>query len=233
MPLNTPQLSYHKKQKADFLYMLLAALFIASLVTTNLIANKFITVDLGFKTFIISAGTLPYPITFLITDILSEIYGKKKTTRIVVAGFISSIFVLGVLWAGSQFNAIDNSPVNNATYDTVFANSWKVIFSSMTAYLLAQFTDLKLYHFWKKLTNGKHLWLRNNGSTILSQLVDTTLVVGVLFIGTMSFSEMSSLIIDGWFFKVLFALIDTPILYLVVTLIKKHFGLTLNQEITQ
>lgn len=233
MPLNTPQLSYHKKQQADFLYMLLAALFIASLVTTNLIANKFITVDLGFKTFIISAGTLPYPITFLITDILSEIYGKKKTTRIVVAGFISSIFVLGVLWAGSQFNAIENSPVNNVTYDTVFANSWKVIFSSMTAYLLAQFTDLKLYHFWKKLTNGKHLWLRNNGSTILSQLVDTTLVVGVLFIGTMSFSEMSSLIIDGWFFKVLFALIDTPILYLVVTLIKKHFGLTLNQEIIQ
>lgn len=232
MPLNTVLLSNQKKQQADFLYMLLAALFIASLVTTNLIANKFITVDLGFKTFIISAGTLPYPITFLITDILSEIYGKKKTTRIVIAGFISSVFVLAVLWAGSQFNAIENSPVNNLTYNTVFANSWKVIFSSMTAYLLAQFTDLKLYHFWKKLTHGKHLWLRNNGSTILSQLVDTTLVVFVLFVGSMSISEMTSLITDGWMFKVIFALIDTPFLYLAVKLIQKHFGLTTQQELS-
>jgi uncharacterized integral membrane protein (TIGR00697 family) len=231
MPLNRTQLNNQQKQHADFLYMALAAMFIASLVTTNLIANKFVTVDLGFKVFVISAGTLPYPVTFLITDILSEIYGKRKTSRIVIVGFLASIFVLGVLWAGSQFDAISNSPVNNETYNTVFANSWKVIFSSMTAYLMAQFTDLRLFHFWKKLTNGKHLWLRNNASTIVSQLVDTTLVVGVLFIGQMTFAEMGGLVIDGWLFKVIFALLDTPILYLVVWQIKKYFDLEANQEL--
>lgn len=219
------------KQQADSLYLVLGALFIASLVTTNLIANKFVTVDLGFKEFVVSAGMLPYPITFLITDILSEIYGKKKTTRVVVAGFISSLFVLFVLWLGSVFPAISQSPVPDEVYDQVFANSYRVVFSSMTAYLIAQFADLKLYHFWKKLTNGKHLWLRNNGSTIVSQLLDTTLVVGVLFVGQMSVSEMTGLIKDGWMFKILFALADTPLMYLAVFVIRKKFHLKPNQEL--
>ena len=82
------------KEQADFLYLTLAALFIASLVVTNLIANKFVTVDLGFKQFVISAGMIPYPFTFLITDILSEIYGKRKTTNVVITGFFASVFIL-------------------------------------------------------------------------------------------------------------------------------------------
>lgn len=219
------------KQQADYLYLVLGALFIASLVTTNLIANKFVTVDLGFKEFVVSAGMLPYPFTFLITDILSEIYGKKKTTNVVVAGFFASIFVLGVLWLGSVFPAIEQSPVSDEVYNQVFANSYRVVFSSMTAYLIAQFADLKLYHFWKKLTNGKHLWLRNNGSTIVSQLLDTTLVVSVLFVGTMSVGEMTQLIKDGWMFKILFAFADTPLMYLAVYLIRKRFQLKPLEEI--
>lgn len=219
-------------QQADFLYLTLAALFIASLVVTNLIANKFVAVDLGFKTFIISAGMIPYPFTFLITDILSEIYGKRKTTNVVITGFFASIFVLGILWAGSVFPAINQSHVDDSTYNTVFANSYRVVFSSMTAYLIAQFADLRLFHFWKKLTNGKHLWLRNNASTIVSQLLDTTLVVGVLFIGKMTFPEMGELIKDGWMYKVLFALADTPIMYLAIFLIRKKFHLKPNQELS-
>ena len=220
------------KQQADFLYLLLAALFVASLVTTNLIANKFVTVDLGFKQFVVSAGMLPYPITFLVTDILSEIYGKRKTTNVVIVGFTVSLFVLLVLWLGSVFPAIDQSPVPDEVYNQVFANSYRVVFSSMTAYLIAQFADLKLYHFWKKLTNGKHLWLRNNGSTIVSQLLDTTLVVSVLFIGQMSVAEMGSLIKDGWLFKILFALADTPLMYLAVFIIRRKFNLSPNQELS-
>ena len=219
------------KQQADYLYLVLGALFIASLVTTNLIANKFVTVDLGFKEFVVSAGMLPYPFTFLITDILSEIYGKKKTTNVVVAGFFASIFVLFVLWLGSVFPAIDQSPVSDEVYNQVFANSYRVVFSSMIAYLIAQFADLKLYHFWKKLTNGKHLWLRNNGSTIVSQLLDTILVVGVLLVGTMSVNEMTQLIKDGWMFKILFALADTPLMYLAIYLIRKRFQLKPLEEL--
>ncbi|MDA9938144.1 VUT family protein, partial [Salibacteraceae bacterium] len=99
-----------KRKQADRLYLLLAALFIAALVTCNLVANKFIALDLGFKTFIISAGVLPYPITFLITDILSEIYGRKKTNAVVLSGLAASLFVLLIIYLGNSFDAIPDSP---------------------------------------------------------------------------------------------------------------------------
>ena len=220
-----------KKQQADILYLTLAGLFIAALVACNLIANKFVTVDLGFKTFIISAGVLPYPITFLITDILSEIYGRRKTSRVVIVGFLVSMFVLGILWLGGQFSAIEGSPVSNDQYDAVFQNAWRVIFASMTAYLVAQLVDVRIFHFWKKLTNGKMLWLRNNGSTVVSQLIDTTLVVLVLFVGVRPSSELWQFIIDGWMFKALVALADTPLFYLFSGMARKQFGLKLGQEL--
>jgi uncharacterized integral membrane protein (TIGR00697 family) len=218
-------------EKARKIYLYLAAIFIAALVVCNLIANKFIEVDLGFKTFILSAGVLPYPITFLITDILSEIYGKKKTSRIVWAGFAASIFVLGVLLLAQQFSAIEGSPVDDETYNKVFGNSWRVIFASMTAYLCAQLVDVRIYHFWKRKTQGKHLWLRNNFSTIFSQLVDTTLVVGVLFIGVKPASDILQFILDGWLFKMGCALIDTPLLYASTALIRKKLGLAFGEEV--
>ena len=219
-------------QKSKKIYLYLAAIFIAALVVCNLIANKFITIDLGFKTFVISAGVLPYPITFLITDILSEIYGKKKTARIVWAGFGASLFVLGVLLLAQQFTAIEGSPVDDDTFNKVFGNSWRVIFASMTAYLSAQLIDVRIYHFWKQKTAGKHLWLRNNFSTVFSQLVDTTLVVCVLFLGLRSHSEILQFIIDGWLFKMLCAFVDTPLLYASTSLIRKKLGLKFGEEVS-
>ena len=204
----------------DQLYIFLCAIFISSLVTCNLIANKFVTVDLGFKVFIVSAGILPYPLTFLVTDLISELYGQKKANIVVFSGFVASIFVLSFLWLGGQFNAIPDSIVNDDTYNNVFQNAWRIIAASMIAYLFAQFIDVRIFHFWKRLTNGKHLWLRNNGSTIASQLVDTTLVVMILFVGVWEPSKIVSAIIDGWLFKMLMAAIDTPIIYGIIHLLK-------------
>lgn len=198
---------------AERCYLLLAAIFIGALVVTNLIANKFLTVDLGFKVFVLSAGALPYPLTFLVTDLLSEIYGKKRTNRVVWAGFLVSGFILFVLWLGSRFPAIPESPINDAIYNQVFQNAWRVIGASMTAYLFAQLIDVKLFHFWRDLTKGKHLWLRNNASTILSQLVDSVLVVLVLFAGVQTTDWMIGTILDLWLFKTLVALCDTPLFY--------------------
>ena len=219
-------------EKSKKIYLYLAAIFIAALVVCNLIANKFITIDLGFKTFVISAGVLPYPITFLITDILSEIYGKKKTARIVWAGFGASLFVLGVLLLAQQFTAIAGSPVDDETFNKVFGNSWRVIFASMTAYLCAQLIDVRIYHFWKEKTAGKHLWLRNNFSTVFSQLVDTTLVVCVLFLGVRSHSEIIQFILDGWLFKILCAFIDTPLLYASTAFIRNKLDLKFGEEVS-
>ncbi len=204
----------------DQFYIILAGIFIASLVTCNLIANKFVTVDLGFKVFIVSAGILPYPLTFLVTDLSSELYGQRKANLVVFSGFIASMFVLLFLWLGSQFDAIPGSIVNDSTYNSVFQNAWRLIAASMVAYLFAQFVDVRIFHFWKKLTNGKHLWLRNNGSTVASQLVDTTLVICILFVGVWETDQILSAIRDGWLFKMLMALIDTPIIYGIIHLLK-------------
>ena len=204
----------------DQFYLVLSGIFIASLVTCNLIANKFVTVDLGFRVFIVSAGILPYPLTFLVTDLISELYGQRKANLVVFSGFIASLFVLLFLWLGGQFSSIPDSLVSDEIYNSVFQNAWRLIAASMIAYLFAQFVDVRIFHFWKKLTNGKHLWLRNNGSTIASQLVDTTLVICILFVGVWNTDQILSAIIDGWIFKMLMALLDTPIIYGIIYLLK-------------
>lgn len=217
------------KLKEQF-YVVLSAIFIASLITCNLVANKFVTVDLGFKVFIVSAGILPYPLTFLVTDLISELYGQKKANLVVFSGFIASIFVLFFLWLGGQFSSIPSSVVGDYTYDLVFQNAWRIIAASMVAYLFAQFIDVKIFHFWKKLTNGKHLWLRNNGSTIVSQLVDTALVVSILFVGVWDSNQIISAVIDGWLFKMLMAFIDTPVIYGIIHLLKGKIDIAKIEE---
>jgi hypothetical protein len=220
-----------KKELSNKLFLVLSAVFVASLVTCNLIANKFVSVDLGFKTFIVSAGILPYPITFLVTDILSEIFGRKKANLVVFSGFIASVLVLLFLWLGSIFNAIPSSPIDNSTYNLVFQNAARVIFASMIAYLVAQFIDVRMFHFWKNLTKGRHLWLRNNFSTVGSQLVDTVLVISILFIGVWEPAQIFQAIIDGFLFKIFIALIDTPLFYAISGLIRRKYDLKLGEEL--
>mgnify|MGYP003306098265 FL=1 len=100
----------------------------------------------------------------------------------VFAGFVASMFVLLFLWLGGQFDAIPDSLVTDETYNSVFRNAWRIIAESMTAYLFAQFVDVRIFHFWKRLTYGIHLWLRNNASTVASQLLDTILVLTLIHI---------------------------------------------------
>ena len=130
------------------------------------------------------------------------------------------MFVLLFLWLGGQFDAIPDSLVTDETYNSVFRNAWRIIAASMTAYLFAQFVDVRIFHFWKRLTNGKHLWLRNNASTVASQLLDTILVICILFVGVWNSDQIISAIIDGWTFKMLMALVDTPIIYGIIYLLR-------------
>jgi uncharacterized integral membrane protein (TIGR00697 family) len=201
----------------DTAFLLLASLFLAALVVCNLIMRKFVVVDLGFHTFTVSAGILPYPVTFLVTDLVSELYGRRRANLLVASGFAASLFVLLVVWLPTQFDAASISPLSNEQYTHAIANNaWRSIFASMVAYLAAQYVDVWLFEFWRRLTHGRHLWLRNNGSTILSQLIDSALVVVVLFAGDPNWppSVMGSVIVDMWLFKTLMALLDTPFFYL-------------------
>ncbi len=225
------QLSGKLRQSAQLLYLLLGASFIAALITCNIIANKFIELDLGFKTFVISVGVLPYPITFLITDVLSEVYGRKRTNQVVISGFAASLFVLFILWLGHVFPALPTSPVGDEEYNQVFQNSGRVMLASMAAYLTAQLVDVRLFHFWKGVTKGKHLWIRNNFSTVFSQLIDSALVVSIIFVGIESTGNILQMIGDGWLFKALIAAMDTLLIYPIMFGIRRAFKLAPGQEI--
>jgi uncharacterized integral membrane protein (TIGR00697 family) len=226
------------KALADQIFLFLAALFITSLVVSNLIFQKFFfwypvdTSIFGIPLFELSVGILPYPITFLITDLISEIFGKKKANQVVVAGIFASFFSIGILLVADAVPAIASSPINDATFNLVFSLSPLAVLASMIAYLLAQFVDIRIYHFWKKITQGKHLWLRNNFSTFASQFLDTfTVILLLCFFGVLSWDMFLGLVVSGFVFKVLVAVIDTPFLYLFVYLIRKRFGLKIGEEI--
>ena len=228
----------------DRLYLILTGIFIASLISSNLIFQKFFfwtpfaflanfeasgwTVWLSSYTFELSVGILPYPITFLVTDIVSEIYGREKADRIVVSGFISSIFIMGVVMVGDIAAATDWSPVNDNTFHKVFGLFGPAIFASMTAYIIAQFIDIRIFHYWKRLTNGQHLWLRSNGSTIFSQSIDTLSVLLLLcYFGVIEWNKFGLLFANGFLFKVLIAALDTPFFYIISFFIRKFSNSTL------
>lgn len=215
------------------LFLLLAAIFIASLVASNLIFQKFFQWSpFGLYTFEISVGILPYPLTFLVTDIISEIYGRKRANQVVFAGLAASIFVMGLVLLAQAAPATEWSPVSDAEFTKVFGLFGPAVLASMTAYLIAQLIDIRIFHFWKRLTRGRHLWLRNNGSTIVSQLVDTAAVLSILCLaGVIDWSRFGALLQNGFLFKALVALFDTPLLYASVWLLRRQFGLGVGEEI--
>ena len=229
----------HDKALARKIYLYLAALFITSLVVSNLIFQKFfywypLEMSLfGVRLFELSVGILPYPITFLITDLISEIYGQKRANEVVVAGIFASFFSIGILLVASAAPAIPSSPIDDTTFTQVFSLSPLAVLASMIAYLSAQFVDIRIYHFWKKLTRGKHLWLRNNFSTFASQIIDSaTVIVLLCLFGVLPWSLFWGLTLSSIVFKILVAAIDTPFLYLFVGMFRRRFKLKEGEEIS-
>lgn len=231
--MNGKPLSAKDKNLAFSIYLILASVFIASLVVSNLIFQKFFTWDFfGFYNFEISVGILPYPMTFLVTDIISEIYGKKRANQVVIAGIFASAFSLIIILMADAAPATTWSPINNELFHKVFGLSVIAVFASMMAYLIAQFIDIRIYHFWKTKTKGRHLWLRNNFSTITSQFLDTFSVLFLLCsFGVIDWNLFGILLLSGFLFKLLVAFLDTPLLYVFVYLFRSKFNLKAGEEI--
>ena len=203
------------------LYLIFAGIFIASLVACNLIFQKFFTWNFLGLNFELSVGIIAYPVTFLVTDLISELYGKRRANQVVISGFCASIFTTLLIFISMNASAADWSPVDSVTFNKVFGLSAPAFLASMMAYLTAQFIDVRIFHFWKRLTKGKHLWLRNNASTMFSQLVDTSMVLLILCsAGAIGWERFGSLLVMGWLFKVIVALIDTPIIYFLLWALK-------------
>jgi queuosine precursor transporter len=231
------------------LYLLLAAAFSVVLVLTNIIGFKLFQAP--FKPdFALTAGIITYPMTFLITDIVSEVYGKKRADFMVLVGFLMSVLMLVVVqiaiylpphayWVppvapyfGDGWTSASGAPAGTAlegyqhAFHSVFAFNAVLLVGSMLAYLSAQLIDNYLFHFWKTLTKGKHLWLRNNGSTMVSQLVDTLVVNSILFfIGFgMDYATGFGIMLTIYLYKLVIAALDTPFVYLGVYALQWALG---------
>ncbi len=226
-----------RSQKDIFLayriYIVLGALFVCALVVSNLIFQKFFYWDFfGIYHFEISVGILPYPVTFLITDLISEIYGRKKANQVVTTGIFASFFSLFIVYVSDAVPATDWSPIGDALFAKVFGATAIAVLASMLAYLFAQYIDIQLFHFWKKVTKGKHLWIRNNFSTFFSQFVDTITVLLLLCaFNKIEWSRFGALLEAGFLFKVLIAICDTPFLYIGVYFFRKRFDLKVHEEL--
>ena len=254
--------------RRERVFLLLAGVFLGSLTMLNILGiSRFIVLfsatagdngwtlswgQWGQYSFALAVGVLPYPITFLCTDLISEFWGRKRANWVVTVGLILNLWVIFILYVGGILPAVpemdpttglpplENLTVENGnlvdndafTFYQIRKLTFGAVVASMLAYLAAQFCDVYLFHFWKKLTKGKHLWLRNNGSTLISQLVDTVAVILITHFyahalpppaeGVSLTHHLLTLIATGYVFKMLIALLDTIPFYWLVGWLKNY-----------
>jgi hypothetical protein len=241
--------------RREWVFLILAGIFLGSLTMLNILGiSRFIDLseyigisDTSDIRFTIAVGVLPYPITFLCTDIISEIYGRKRANMLVWVGLLLNAWVLFVMWFGGWLQApenlassgglpleiIDGKPV--APYGYVFYEvrtlTFGATFASMIAYITAQFVDVQIFHYLKIKTKGKLLWLRNNVSTVTSQLIDSIAVILIthyyahaLPIDTNAdiSTVLIAFILSSYLFKLFFALFDTIPIYIAVNYLRKY-----------
>jgi len=198
---------------------ILFALFVTALIAANLLGTK-IAIIAGIS---VSVGIFAYPLTFLITDIIEEVHGKEKAQHLILAGFVSLIVLLGMVFLSVSLPPAARYTAN-AEYSLVFGTSMRIVIASLVAFIVAQTHDLWAFNFWKEKTHGKYLWLRNNASTMVSQLFDTSLFMFIAFYQmTPKFTAafVVSLIIPYYAVKVLVAFLDTPFVYAGVNWLRK------------
>ena len=248
----TPAL-YERRERV---FLVFAGLFLGAMTMLNILGiTRFVHVGL----LALAVGVLPYPITFLCTDFISEFYGRRRANFVVFVGLMLNLFVLAFLWLGHELPGLSEAvrpewqPVGSWSpppwqtlqfaapialfasdpvleidlFEIVYRCTMGTVLASMVAYVAAQFCDVALFHFWKRLTKGKHLWLRNNGSTMISQLVDATAVIFIVFgpqffSGAKSLAAMLALVLSNYLFKVLVAAVDTIPFYIGVRYLKGY-----------
>lgn len=243
------------QKRRELVFLLLSGIFLGSLAMLNILGvSRFIDLsafigisDSSDFRFMIAVGVLPYPITFLCTDLISELYGRRRANTVVWIGLILNLWILFILWLGgwleapAELTANGDLPITvtdgkaEVPYGYVFYEIRKMTFgatvASMIAYLTAQFVDVQVFHFLKDRTKGKMLWLRNNVSTMTSQMIDSVAVIIIThyYAGALPIKEgddvgymLFMFILSSYFFKLLFALFDTIPIYLAVNNLRKY-----------
>jgi uncharacterized PurR-regulated membrane protein YhhQ (DUF165 family) len=239
-------------ERRERVFLILAGTFLCAMTLLNVIG---ITRFIQLGPMALAVGVLPYPLTFLCTDLICELYGKARANFLVSVGLGLNFLILFVLFLG---NAIPSVPVDSmppwqilqlaqpvalpngdlvensvGLYQLIYATTSGAVFASMLAYIAAQYCDVQLFHFWKRVTKGKYLWVRNNFSTLMSQMVDSVMVITVTFgaafmRGDMAFNTLLVLIGSNYLFKATVALLDTGPFYLAVHYLRRYLHLDPN-----
>lgn len=222
------------QSRRDTVFIILAGFFITNAIVAELIGGKLILLgpwlaDLGGQTlqlgpFAMSIGILPWPVVFIITDLINEHFGKNGVRKLTFITTVLIIYAFVLLFAGMNIPAVDFSPVKDDQFSAVFGQSMWIIVGSVTAFVVSQLTDVMLFWFFKNLTKGKMIWLRATGSTAVSQLIDTFIVAGIAFWlpGKISLAEYVNMASTGYAAKLMIAVAMTPLIYLGHAVIKAY-----------
>ncbi|MDC0174244.1 queuosine precursor transporter [Pseudomonadales bacterium] len=238
------QVSDEVREKRERVFLVLAGFFLCAMTMLNIIG---ITRFVQIGPMALAVGVLPYPLTFLCTDLVSELYGRARANFLVTVGLMLNGFIILTMWVGNQMPSADVQPpwqliqlaedialpngdmASNSVelFSLLYATTSGAVLASMIAYIAAQYCDVYLFHFWKRLTNGKHLWLRNNGSTLISQGVDSFMVIVVTFgaqfiAGAMTGGALLVLMGSNYLFKMCVAAADTLPFYAGVHYLKRY-----------
>jgi hypothetical protein len=209
------------QSKKDTVYIILAGIFITNAIVAELIGGKLIQMG----PYVMSIGILPWPIVFITTDLINEYFGEKgvKKLSLITASLIAYCFVL--LYFALKIPAVKGANlVTDAQFNGVFGQSMWIIVGSITAFMVSQLIDVTIFHFFKNKTGNKMIWLRSTGSTVISQLFDSFIVLGIAFwmTGKMSTEMYMASAFTGYFVKLIIAVCLTPLIYLGHSLIEKY-----------
>lgn len=243
-------------QRREAVFIILSGLFLGSLTMLNILGiSKFIDISFDFFgmhiPFIIAVGVLAYPVTFLCTDFISELYGRRRANLVVWVGLVLNFWVLFILWLGGELppglpeQLIDpesSTLAKSVAFYQIRSYAFGATIASMAAYLTAQFCDVHIFHFLKKITKGKHLWLRNNVSTLSSQMVDSVAVILIThyYANALPINNSEKLvpqlivfILSAYVFKMIVALLDTIPFYIGVRVLSKYLNIDPNVGYTE
>ncbi|HEY87084.1 MAG TPA: queuosine precursor transporter [Dehalococcoidia bacterium] len=194
---------------------ILATLSTTCLLVANIIAVKLVSIG-GW---VVPAGVIAYPLTFLFTDVISELYGRRIASRVVWVGFGANLLMVMLVFGGRLLPPApfwDGQPA----YESILGMVPRIVLASMAAYLISQHHDVFAFHFWRRKTKARFLWLRNNASTMVSQGLDTGLFITIAFWGTVPTGILLNMLLTQYVIKLAIAVCDTPFCYLLVALLK-------------
>jgi len=207
------------------LYTTLAAVFISALILAEITGSKLIQWQVTASlVFTMTMGVIPFPITFIVTDIVNEYYGRKGIRFITFLGMAMIGMVLLILQIDMRIPAAAISPVKDEAFNAVFSASARIMVGSLLAYLIGQLVDIYVFHAIRERTGERYLWLRATGSTFVSQFIDSFVVLFVAFYGQLTTEQIIGVGVTNYLYKFAIAVLITPALYLVHRLIDGYLG---------